>query len=186
MRLISFVGCAVRAASCYGLGQVWFTGDRVQLVGERRFGCPARSAPGQGAREWPLGTRAGRRPVRSPHLLRLWGRILTYCRSVRALVGLVEVAIVLTVLYLVYSAVTTSIGGRRRQLPTGGRWQPRHYADDGYTVMTVARLTGKGDMIEEHLVARIPDLDEDWSRKFLQAKQEAEERAFHLNADSSP
>jgi hypothetical protein len=35
-------------------------------------------------------------------------------------------------------------------------------------------------------VARIPDLDEDWSRKFLQAKQEAEERAFHLNADGSP
>ena len=30
------VGAAVRAASCYGVGQVWFTGDRVQLVGERR------------------------------------------------------------------------------------------------------------------------------------------------------
>jgi hypothetical protein len=105
---------------------------------------------------------------------------------VRALVGLVEVAIVLTVLYLVYSAVTSSMRGRRRQLPTGGRWQPRHYADDGYTVVAVARLTGNGEMIEEHLVARIPDLDEDWSRKFLQAKQEAEERAFHLNADSSP
>ena len=103
----------------------------------------------------------------------------------RALVGLVEVAVVLAVLYLVYSAVTTLTRGRPRQLPTGGRWQPRHYADDGHTVVTVARLTGKGEMIEEHLVARIPDLDEDWSRKFLQAKQEAEERAFHLNADSS-
>jgi len=34
------VGSAVRAASCYGLGQVWFTGDRVQLVGERRFRLP--------------------------------------------------------------------------------------------------------------------------------------------------
>jgi tRNA(Leu) C34 or U34 (ribose-2'-O)-methylase TrmL len=34
------VGAAVRAASCYGLGQVWFTGDRVQLVGERRFRLP--------------------------------------------------------------------------------------------------------------------------------------------------
>lgn len=31
---------AVRATSCYGLGQVWFTGDRVQLVGERRFRLP--------------------------------------------------------------------------------------------------------------------------------------------------
>lgn len=34
------VGAAVRAASCYGIGQVWFTGDRVQLIGERRHRLP--------------------------------------------------------------------------------------------------------------------------------------------------
>jgi tRNA(Leu) C34 or U34 (ribose-2'-O)-methylase TrmL len=34
------VGAAVRAASCYGIGQVWFSGDRVQLVGERRHRLP--------------------------------------------------------------------------------------------------------------------------------------------------
>jgi tRNA(Leu) C34 or U34 (ribose-2'-O)-methylase TrmL len=34
------VGAAVRAASCYGVAQVWFTGDRVQLIGERRFRLP--------------------------------------------------------------------------------------------------------------------------------------------------
>src|SRR5262252_5492273 len=34
------VGAAVRAASCYGLGQVWFTGDRVRLIGERRYRLP--------------------------------------------------------------------------------------------------------------------------------------------------
>jgi hypothetical protein len=34
------VGVAVRAASCYGLGQVWFTGDRVHLACERRFRLP--------------------------------------------------------------------------------------------------------------------------------------------------
>jgi hypothetical protein len=104
---------------------------------------------------------------------------------VRALAGLGEIAIVLVVACLVYSAVSASTRGRRRQLPTGGRWQPHHYAHDGHTVVTVARLTPKGELLEEHVVARIPDLDEDWSRKFLQAKQEAEERAFHLNADSS-
>jgi len=102
------------------------------------------------------------------------------------LVSLVEVTVVLAVVYLIYSAVTTSARGRQRQLPPGGRWQPRHYADDGHTVVTVARLTPEGALIEEHTVARIPDLDEDWTRKFLDAKQDAEERAFHLNADNSP
>jgi hypothetical protein len=34
------VGAAVRAASCYGIGQVWFSGDRVQLVSEKRFRLP--------------------------------------------------------------------------------------------------------------------------------------------------
>jgi pyridoxamine 5'-phosphate oxidase family protein len=101
---------------------------------------------------------------------------------VRALVGLVEIAIVLVLVYLIYTAVTDSTRRRSRQLPTGGRWQPHHYADDGHTVVTVARMTPKGELIEEHVVARIPDLDEEWSRKFLQAEQEAEERAFHLNA----
>jgi hypothetical protein len=50
--------------------------------------------------------------------------------------------------------------------------------------VTVARMTPKGEVIEEHVVARILDMDEEWSRKFLQAKQEATERAFHLNADN--
>jgi tRNA(Leu) C34 or U34 (ribose-2'-O)-methylase TrmL len=34
------VGAAVRAASCYGVRQVWFTGERVRLVGERRARLP--------------------------------------------------------------------------------------------------------------------------------------------------
>jgi tRNA(Leu) C34 or U34 (ribose-2'-O)-methylase TrmL len=34
------VGAAVRAASCYGVPQVWFTGDRVRLIGERRMRLP--------------------------------------------------------------------------------------------------------------------------------------------------
>jgi tRNA(Leu) C34 or U34 (ribose-2'-O)-methylase TrmL len=34
------VGAAVRAACCYGTGQVWFTGDRVQLTGQRGSRLP--------------------------------------------------------------------------------------------------------------------------------------------------
>jgi pyridoxamine 5'-phosphate oxidase family protein len=103
---------------------------------------------------------------------------------VGALAGLAEVAIVLVAVYLIYITVTGSTRPRSRQLPAGGHWQPHHYADDGHTVVTVARMTAKGEVIEEHLVARFLDTDDEWSRKFLQAKQEAEERAFHLNADN--
>jgi tRNA(Leu) C34 or U34 (ribose-2'-O)-methylase TrmL len=34
------VGAAVRAASCYGIRQVWFSGDRVQLRGDRGYRLP--------------------------------------------------------------------------------------------------------------------------------------------------
>jgi hypothetical protein len=34
------VGAAVRAASCYGVRQVWFSGDRVRLDGDRRQRLP--------------------------------------------------------------------------------------------------------------------------------------------------
>jgi hypothetical protein len=98
---------------------------------------------------------------------------------------LAEVALVLLVVYLVYGAVAGLARGRGRRLPTGGRWQAHHYAEADQTVVTVARMSPAGQVIEEHVVARIPDSDSDWSRKFLQAKQEAEERAFHLNADST-
>lgn len=101
----------------------------------------------------------------------------------RALLLLVEVAAVVAVGYVVYAAVLRPPRGRQVGLPPGGRWRPRHYADDSHTVVTVARMTPAGEVFEEHVVARISDSDGDWSRKFLQAKQEAEERAFHLNAD---
>ena len=73
---------------------------------------------------------------------------------------------------------------RPHELPAGGRWRPHHYADAGHTVVTVARMTDKGEVLEQHVVARFLDTDEEWSHKFLKAKQEAEERAFHLNADN--
>ena len=110
----------------------------------------------------------------------------------RALFFLLEIATLLAVVYLVAVGVSALARSRQRQLPQGGsqlprggRWQARHFAEQGHTVVAVARMTPAGEVIEEHVVARIPDSDEDWSRKFLQAKQEAEERAFHLNADGS-
>ena len=97
---------------------------------------------------------------------------------------LAAVLIVLVVAGLAYSIVVV----RRREVrtePESPGWHPLHYAQDGHTVVAVARETAEGHVIEKHELARIPDQDGDWSRTFVGAKLEAEERAFHLNADSS-
>jgi pyridoxamine 5'-phosphate oxidase family protein len=104
---------------------------------------------------------------------------------VRGLLFLLELVTVLALAYLAYRGIS-ALGGRRAAmvgLPVGGRWQTHHYAYAGHTVVSVARLTAAGEVVEEHVVTRIPDSDPDWSRKFLAAREEAEERAFHLNAE---
>ena len=113
-------------------------------------------------------------------------RAVTYGLSVRALVMLVALAFVLFVAFLILGGLAALARGRQPTLPTGGKWQPYHYTHDGHTVVAVARTTPDGHVVEKHVVARVPDADKDWSGDFLQAKMEAEERAFHLNADSTP
>jgi hypothetical protein len=83
---------------------------------------------------------------------------------------------------LAYGAVT--IRGRGRpSVATTSTWRLLHYCQDAHTVVVVARETPEGHVIEKHIVASILDSDEDWARKFVDAKLDAEERAFHLNAD---
>lgn len=78
------------------------------------------------------------------------------------------------------------LGRRKRSKgPESPAWRLLHYAQDGQTVVAVARETSDGHVIEKHVVARIADTDGDWSARFVAAKLDAEERAFHLNADSS-
>ena len=62
-------------------------------------------------------------------------------------------------------------------------WKVQHYSRNGMTVVAVGLTTPRGDVIEEHVVARLPDESDDWQQRFLEARQEAEERAFHLNAE---
>ena len=104
----------------------------------------------------------------------------------RFLTLLPELAVVVALAFVAFVAINRrSVAGRagQRMLTPGGRWQPHHYAEDGHTVVVVARMTPAGEVLEEHVVARVPDSDPQWSSRFVEAKQEAEERAFHLNAD---
>src|SRR3954465_10789018 len=101
-------------------------------------------------------------------------------RLVALLVGVLAV-----VLLVVLVAAATGLAARRRaaRRSASARWRVRHYADQGQTVVTVALTPPDGQVIEEHVVDGFADDDAEWERRFLLAREEAERRAFHLNAD---
>jgi hypothetical protein len=95
-------------------------------------------------------------------------------------------ALILAVIVVYCGYVVVSAVGRRttRLAQEGATWRVRHYSERGDTVVAVALTTPQGAVVDEHVVERIPDADGDWQQRFLLAKQEAEERAFHLNSPS--
>jgi type II secretory pathway pseudopilin PulG len=101
-------------------------------------------------------------------------------RVVALLVGVLAV-----ILLVVLVAAAAGAAARRREirLSAAARWRMRHYAHQGETVVTVALTPPDGRVIEEHVVDRFPDSDAEWEQRFLAAREEAERRAFHLNAD---
>lgn len=82
-------------------------------------------------------------------------------------------------------ALVQAVTRRRARRAVGAaRWQVLHAGRDGLTVVTVGLVPpGGGAVWDEHVVARIVDDDPAWSERFVAARQEAEERAFHLNGD---
>jgi hypothetical protein len=108
----------------------------------------------------------------------------------RLLAPLVAILLVAGAGYLVYAAAVTAGRGRQLRLRSRARWQARHRAHPGArgdeTVVVVALTLPSGEVLDEHVVARIPDSDPDWNTRFLRAREEAEERAFHLNAAEEP
>ncbi|TCB98900.1 hypothetical protein E0H26_05645 [Micromonospora zingiberis] len=97
-------------------------------------------------------------------------------------------AVVVTAVLLVSMTMTARVRRRRHALEASARWAVRHYAipGRGHTVVGVALTDAEGRVRGEHVVARIPDDAQDWQRDFVAARQEAEERAFHLNIDRPP
>jgi pyridoxamine 5'-phosphate oxidase family protein len=107
---------------------------------------------------------------------------------VRIIAFLAVSIVVLTAVLLVSVAVTAAARRRRHASQLSARWAVRHYAipGRGHTVVGVTLTDADGRMHGEHVVARIPDDAQDWQREFIAARQEAEERAFHLNSDRPP
>jgi hypothetical protein len=102
----------------------------------------------------------------------------------RAVVPLVALLVAACAAYLVYLATTPIARHRSRRLAAKARWQIRHYGERGETVVAVSLMLPTGEVLDEHVVARVPDDDPDWNGRFLLAQEEAAERAFHLNGDT--
>ena len=101
----------------------------------------------------------------------------------RVVALLVGVLAVILLMVLVVTAAGMAARKRETRLSAAARWRTRHYADRGETVVTVALTTPDRRVVEEHVVDRFPDGDVEWEQRFLAAREEAERRAFHLNAD---
>jgi hypothetical protein len=100
-------------------------------------------------------------------------------RAFALLLAVVLTVVVLSCGYVVLAALRR--GGHRRSRHRAV-WRSRHYSDAGATVVAVSLTTSRGEVLDEHVVLRLPDQDSDWQGRFLRARQEAEERAFHLNS----
>ena|SRR2546423_9774581 len=102
------------------------------------------------------------------------------------------IAILLVIIILALAAwgvYHLTIGQARRRRLTQRRqatWRFRHYTQDGDTVVAVSKVVPVTDeVLEEQILKRFPSTAPDWEELFLSARLEAEQRAFHLNADGN-
>ena len=59
-----------------------------------------------------------------------------------------------------------------------GRWETAHYGVNGATKVVVRKAAPRtGKMLDEHVIAVIPDDDPEYDDKFLQAMAQARSRA---------
>ena len=100
----------------------------------------------------------------------------------RAFALLLAVALAVVVVGCAMRIAGAVRGGRDRRQREHAVWQVRHSSADGRTVVAVALTTPSGQVLQQHIVADLTDSDPDWQRLFITARQEAEERAFHLNS----
>jgi hypothetical protein len=103
----------------------------------------------------------------------------------RAFAFALALIVVLGAAYLAYAVGALTQRRRVRRIArrdAAARWHLRHFGEGACTVVAVSLFAPGGPVLDQHVVARIPTDDPEWTTRFLEAKEIAEERAFHLNA----
>lgn len=103
---------------------------------------------------------------------------------------LIAVLLVIIILALAaWGVYQLTVGQARRRQLTRRRhatWRFRHYTRDGDTVVAVSKVVPETDeVLEEQVLKRFASTEPNWEELFLSARLEAEQRAFHLNADGN-
>ena len=102
---------------------------------------------------------------------------------------LVKAVVLLGILGVLGYAVS-GLAGRltaRRTLPgSPGHWQVAHFAKDGHTHVVVRKVGPDGvNLVDEHLIAAVPEQDPNYDARFLEAMAQARERAALYESEES-
>jgi hypothetical protein len=100
----------------------------------------------------------------------------------RAIAFVAALGAAVLIAFLAYLVIATAARRGQARMARAARWKLRHYGERGATVVTASLMLPDGRVLDQHVVARIPEDDPEWTAKFLEASAVAEERAFHLNA----
>jgi hypothetical protein len=98
---------------------------------------------------------------------------------------LAVMAVVAIIAFLTYAIIGATGQPQRKAADTDARWVTMHYSVSNAT-RVVVRKVGRdtGDVLDEHVVAEIPDGDADFDRKFLEAMAQARARAALFESES--
>lgn len=97
---------------------------------------------------------------------------------------LLAVVVVVALIVVSVVGVSNAIAGRRDspRLFASTRWHAAHVSDGRTTHIMVQRVGG-GQVLEWRQVSSVPDDDEDYDARFLEAMALARSRAATLNAE---
>lgn len=108
-------------------------------------------------------------------------------RTMAGVAMLEGLALLALVGLLVFGAITLATRGTGRTPPalTQGpaRWRTGHYAASGHTRIVVQRVAPDGAVVDEHVVATVPEDDPDYDALFLEGMARARQRVALYEAE---
>ena len=98
---------------------------------------------------------------------------------------LVVLGVAAVIVYAIYAALRSMGQGTEHGVTSVvGRWETAHYGVNGATKVVVRKAAPRtGKILDEHVVAVIPDDDSDYDEKFLRAMAQARSRAALFDSE---